>query len=319
MLRFMFILILVFCAELLVVSFIQKPAEANESPRSNTNQRRAEQRPAKPDPTYKNVAYGDHERNVLDFWQAERTQPTPLVVYIHGGGFRGGSKESLNARTLGRLLDAGISVAAINYRLISHAPLPAAHFDSRQALQLLRSKAKEWNIDKTRVGAFGGSAGAQICMWLAFHDEMADPESSDPLKQESTRLTCVATNGGQTTMDSDWWQKWILGYETPHRNFFETFGAQTQEEYLKAVAEVSALSLISADDPPIFMSYGMAPDDPVPDDPQKARGWKVHHVIFGVKLKEKMDELGVEADLKYPGAQTTYESTAHFFIEKLSQ
>ena len=63
----------------------------------------------------------------------------------------------------------------------------------------------------------------------------------------------------------------------------------------------------------------MAPVDPVPDDPQKARGWKVHHVIFGVKLKEKMDELGIEADLKYRGAQTTYESTAHFFIEKLSQ
>jgi acetyl esterase/lipase len=184
-------------------------------------------------------------------------------------------------------------------------------------LQLLRSKAKEWNIDKKRVGAFGGSAGAQICMWLAFHDEMADPESSDPVERESTRLACVATNGGQTTMDLDWWKKWIPGYEEPHRDFFGTFGVQTKEEYLKKVAEVAALSLASEGDPPIFMTYGMAPDDPVPNDPQRERGWKVHHVMFGVKLKEKMDALGIEADLKYPGAHTIYRSVPHFFIEKL--
>jgi hypothetical protein len=65
------------------------------------------------------------------------------------------------------------------------------------------------------------------------------------------------------------------------------------------------------------MSYGMKPDAPVPDDPSRAQGWKVHHVTFGVKLKEKMDELGVEADLKYPGARTTYRSSADFFITKL--
>ena len=119
-------------------------------------------------------------------------------------------------------------------------------------------------------------------------------------------------------MDMDWWKEWIPGYETPHRDFFGSFGAQTREEYLKKVSEVSALSLISEDDPPIFMSYGMAPDDPIPTDPARARGWKVHHVMFGVKLKEKMDALGIEADLKYPGAQTTYGSIPQFFIEKLA-
>lgn len=277
------------------------------------------QEPEKPEPTYENFSYGSHERSVLDFWQGQSETPAPLVVYIHGGGFTGGDKGGINAGVLQDLLDVGISVAAVNYRLMSHAPLPAAHLDSRRALQLLRSKAKEWNIDKTRVGAFGGSAGAQICMWLAFHDEMADLESSDPVEHESTRLTCVATSGGQTTMDRDWWMKWIPGYGEPHRDFFGTFGVQTQEKYIEKVVEVSALSLISKDDPPIFMSYGMSPDDPIPTDPQKARGWKVHHVIFGIKLKEKMDALGIEADLKYPGAQTTYTSIPHFFIEKLME
>ncbi len=270
----------------------------------------------KPAPKHPNVAYGPHERNAVDVWLAEATAPTPLVLYIHGGGFRGGSKESLRPDVLRGLLDAGISVAAVNYRLISHKRLPAAHHDCRRALQFLRSKASEWNLDKTRVGAFGGSAGAQLCMWLAFHDEMAKPDSDDPIERESTRLACVATNGGQTTMDFDWWQKWIPGYDKPHRDPHEAFEAQTKEEMAKLVAEVSALSLISADDPPIFMSYGMAPDAPVPTDPERARGWKVHHVMFGVKLKEKMDELGVEADLKYPGASTKYESIPQFFKAK---
>ena len=112
----------------------------------------------KPAPTHANVAYGPHERNVLDFWQADAQRPTPLVIFIHGGGFRFGSKEQLNPFVLRRLLGAGISVAAVNYRFISHAPLPAAHHDCRRALQFLRSKAGEWNVDKKRVGAFGGSA-----------------------------------------------------------------------------------------------------------------------------------------------------------------
>jgi acetyl esterase len=268
-------------------------------------------------PTYADVKYGPYERNKLDFYQAESDEPTPLVVYIHGGGFRRGSKKSLHGGTLRELLDAGISVAAIEYRLISDKPLPAAHYDSLRALQFIRSKANQWNIDKNRVGAFGGSAGAMICMWLAFHDEMADPSSNDPVQRESSRLTCVATGGGQTTMDIDWWMRWIPGYEKPDRDVAELFGDFTDEELRKVLKDFSALSLITADDPPIFMYYEMKPGDPVPTDSSRAQGWKGHHVMFGVKLKEKMDELGVEADLKYPDAQTTYHSIAGFFIKKL--
>jgi acetyl esterase/lipase len=195
----------------------------------------AAQNQGKPAPTHANVAYGPHEQNVLDVWLAKSDTPTPLVAFIHGGGFRAGSKNSVSAETLRELLEAGISVAAIEYRFISQERLPAAHFDCRRALQFLRSKAEAWNIDKTRVGAFGGSAGAQLCMWLAFHDEMADPQAA------------------------------------------------------------------------------------VPTDATKAQGWKVHHVIFGVKLKEKMDALGIEADLKYPGASSTYSSVADFFKAKFGK
>lgn len=269
-------------------------------------------------PTMADSPYGPHERNVLDFYQAKSDKPVPLVLYIHGGGFRGGSKKSLNQAVLRELLAAGISVAAIEYRLVPKYPLPTAHRDCLRALQFIRSKASQWNIDKNRIGAFGGSAGAQICMWLAFHDDMADSQNSDPLERESSRLTCVATNGGQTTMDFAWWRQWVPGYKEPHRNIAEVFGNITDEQLRRTVEDISALSLITRDDPPIFMSFGMKPEDPVPTDSVRARGWKVHHVIFGVKLKERMDQLGIEADLKYPGAKTKYSSIPSFFIAKLS-
>lgn len=279
----------------------------------------AQQRKAlKPEPTYADVAYGDHERHVLDFYKADSPSPTPLAVYIHGGGFRGGDKRGIDAATLRQLLGAGVSVAAIHYRLLRDAPLPAAHHDARRALQFLRSKAGEWNIDKGRVAAFGGSAGAQICMWLAYHDEMADPSSNDPIARESTRLSFVAPLNAQTTMELTWWFENIPGYTEPHRDWAEYFGTDDLKKQAAIINEISAQKLISADDPATFLRYRMAPGAPVPSG-DRAEGWKVHHVNFGIRLKEQMDALGVECDLKYPGAASTYDSLADFFIKKFGK
>ena len=285
-------------------------------------------------PTHANVKYGEHERNVFDIWLADSAKPTPLAIYIHGGGFRAGSKEKLNPNELNQLLNAGISVAAINYRYMTTAPLPTPHHDAQRALQLMRSKAKEWNIDKDRVAAFGGSAGAQICMWLAYSDDMSNPDSKNPLERESTRLTCVATSGGQTTNDIEFWQNKIatllgpntdikslsrpLGKETdPEKVRIATWGAKTLKEANEIASRHSALSNISADDPPIFMRYSMSPTAKPPNDPKRVRGWLIHHVNLGIALKEKTDALNVESHLKYPGAKTKYQSQVEFFVDKL--
>ncbi len=266
-------------------------------------------------PTHADVAYGEHAQQRIDIYLAKSDKPTPLVLYIHGGGFRAGSKRGVDPRPF---LDAGISLASVEYRFVQHKRLPAAHDDCRRAIQFLRHHAQKYNFDKTRVGAFGGSAGAQLCMYLGFHDDMADAQSDDPIARESTRLTCVATSGGQTSMSFDWWHKHVPGYDKPHRDISTIFDADTPAEIEKIATEISALSLISKDDPPIFMSYGMKPDAPVPTG-AKASGWKVHHVIFGIKLKERMDALGIEADLQYPGAKTKYGSRDRFLIKSLSR
>jgi len=306
--------IVVFVCLLFSVTVSAQSTDRGSAPRAN----RRPQRPPALQPTRADVAYGPHQRNRIDFYRAQSEEATPLVVYIHGGGFRGGSKRGINQKTLQQLLDAGISVAAIEYRLVPEYPLPIAHQDSLRALQFIRAQAQAWNIDKQRVAAFGGSAGAQICMWLAFHDETADPENYDPIKRESSRLCCVATNGGQTTMDFSWWKQHIPGYNKPHRPQSEYFGDMDDGQHARTIKDISAQSLITADDPPIWMSYGMAPDAPIPSDPRRTQGWKVHHVAFGVRLKQMMDQLGIESHLSYPGKQVKYKSMADFFIAKLS-
>ncbi|MCA9117879.1 MAG: alpha/beta hydrolase, partial [Planctomycetaceae bacterium] len=122
--------------------------------------------------TLKDVPYGTHARQVLDFYQAQSDKPTPVVFYIHGGGWRGGDKKTNPAAFLAK----GISVVAINYRYVQNGvqqgvkpPVKAPLSDAARALQFVRSKAAEWNLDKERIGATGGSAGACSSLWLAFH------------------------------------------------------------------------------------------------------------------------------------------------------
>ena len=286
-------------------------------------------------PTHANIKYGEHERNVFDLWLAENSNPTPLAIYIHGGGFVAGSKEKVSKDVLTELLDAGISVASINYRYLSiDTPLPTSHHDARRALQFMRSKAKEWNIDKSRVAAFGGSAGAQICMWLAYSDEMAKPKSKDSIERESTRLSCVATTGGQTTNEIEFWKEMITGLMgseinteglvrplgglvDPEKVRMATWGSKTLDKANKKAARHSALKLVSEDDPPIFMSYGMAPSAKPPENKTRLRGWLIHHVNLGIALKEKTDTLKLEAYLKYPGAELKYPSQIEFLVDKL--
>ena len=286
-------------------------------------------------PTHANIKYGKHERNVLDLWLAESKKPTPLAIYIHGGGFVAGDKEKVSQQVVTQLLDAGISVASINYRYLSiDTPLPTSHHDARRALQFMRSKAKEWNIDKSRVAAFGGSAGAQICMWLAYSDEMAKPKSKDPIERESTRLTCVATMGGQTTNEREFWKAMITGLMgseinteglvrplgglvEPEKVRMATWGSKTLDKANKKAARHSALNLVSEDDPPIFMSYGMAPSAKPPESKTRLRGWLIHHVNLGIALREKTDTLKLESHLKYPGADLKYPTQNEFLIDKL--
>ena len=88
----------------------------------------------------------------MDVWLARSDRPTPVLVSIHGGGFRGGNK-SVGGDILRECLESGISVVAITYRLTDEAMAPAQFLDSARAIQFVRHKAKKWNLDSTRIAA----------------------------------------------------------------------------------------------------------------------------------------------------------------------
>jgi acetyl esterase/lipase len=269
-------------------------------------------------PTIENLKYGPHERNVLDFWKAESEKPTPLLFYIHGGGWQAGDKAGTPVEPY---LKAGISVVSINYRYVSQAqevvpPVKAPLHDAARALQLVRSKAKEWNIDKTRVAASGGSAGACSSLWLAFHPDLADPTSQDPIARESTRLTFAAVNGAQTTLDPHQMREW-----TPNSRYgAHAFGLKSFEEFHSKresikdfIAEYSPYALVTADDPAVYLFYNNAPEL------GKDQKDPTHTANFGVKLQEHVRAAGVECELVYPGAPDVKHPTIpEAIIDKLT-
>lgn len=251
-------------------------------------------------PTYADVKYGPAERNVLDFWQAKAERPTPLIVYIHGGGFVAGDKNTIPPPLLRAALDAGISVAAINYRFVDGQDtiFPAPQHDGARAVQFLRSQAAEWNIDPKRVACFGGSAGAGISMWIGFHDDLADPSSNDPVQRQSTRIQAIGTMGGQATYDPIKIKELIGGRAWEHPSLFKVYGVKTADEALhptperqKLYDEAGAITHLTKDDPPLFMVYN-EPDAPLPADAKPGQG--IHHPNFGKLLKQQMDALGIE-------------------------
>lgn len=291
--------------------------------------------PPRPEPTVANMAYGEHPRQRLDFWKAKSERPTPLVVLIHGGGWTAGDKAGFATDSIQPFLDAGVSVAAINYRLIQHAmeqqvvpPVKAPLHDAARAIQFLRSKAKDWNIDKARVGATGGSAGACTSLWLALHDDLADPQSDDPVARESTRLAASAVSGAQTSLDPQQVKEWIpnavygghaFGYrdgKSPRAVEFAK-ALENRDTIMPWIKEYSPIELVSKDDPPVYLEYARQDKPPVVGEPQTD---PTHSAIYGIKLAERLQEAGVAAVVTYPGSKPPQHRTmAAFLTAKLKQ
>lgn len=279
-------------------------------------------------PTMANVPYGEDPRQVVDFYQAESKTPTPVLLYIHGGGWMGGDKARVGVDAY---LAAGISVVSVEYRFVSQAhaagikpPVSWPLHDAARALQFVRSKAQEWNLDKTRIAASGGSAGACSSLWLAFHDDLADPKSADPVARESTRLTCAAVSGAQTTLDPKQMREWTPNSKYGGHAFglvndaakkqaytFDDFLAK-REEFMPWIKEYSPYEWVSSDDPPIHLAYGGAPNI------GKEEKDPTHSANFGLKLQEHCKEAGVSCLLIYPNAPDGKQTTAEFIIEKLT-
>ena len=145
---------------------------------------------------YADVAYGEEDKRfqLLDAYILKSPQPTPVLFHIHGGGWSSGDKSRVVFNDDQPYLPAlknGISLVSIQYRLLPKYSYPAQVNDVIRAVQFVHSKAKEWNIDPTRFAGSGFSAGAHLIAWVALHDDLADPNSADPINRQSSRVSSV--------------------------------------------------------------------------------------------------------------------------------
>ena len=115
-----------------------------------------------------------------------------------------------------------------------------------------------------------------------------------------------------TVIDEERWLEWIPGLgELPAVLKNMLFESDDPVVRQKIIEDLSAMTHLSADDPPIYLSYEMRPDDPLPTE--RTLNWQIHHVIFGIKLNERAEELGLITNLTYPGSASPHSSVAEFF------
>jgi acetyl esterase/lipase len=137
-----------------------------------------------------------HERQKLDLYLPKKAdKPLPVVVWIHGGAWRGGNKNYCP----GLFLTAkGFAVASINYRLSQHAVFPAQIHDCKAAIRWLRGNAKKYHLDADHIGVWGASAGGHLVALLGTTGNVKDLEGKDGNLEQSSKVQCVVDWFGPT-------------------------------------------------------------------------------------------------------------------------
>ena len=291
----------------------------------------------------KDISYGPDVRNTFDIFIPNSAEPTPLVIYIHGGYFAFGDKTEPYKNSgwgypasIEVLLNNKIAFASINYRLLKlgrddEGVLKSLN-DSKRCLQYIRAISDVLNIDKDNILLSGTSAGAGTSQWLAFSDDMADPKSTDPVLRESTRVKGVAVGATQATYDlkrfetdifsefdfsiteylqTDLWLE-ILILSFYSMNNFEEIDSERVIKYRK---EVDMLALMTKDDPEFWVSN---PESNIAEP--KSTDALVHHGYHARTMKHWGDSIGIPNVVYYKTyADPSGEEYVDFMIRKMRE
>ena len=138
-------------------------------------------------------------------------------------------------------------------------------------------------------------------MWIGYHEDLAKPSSSDEVSRQSTRVKCIVPLNGPTNLDPTWIRRVMGGPKQVHGSFKKMFGfepaAELPSQRLEQVRESSPFHLVSASAPPTLLIYN-GRNDVMPLPPSTSPGKLIHHPYFGEVLKQRLDELKVENELR---------------------
>lgn len=212
--------------------------------------------PAKalPDLVYAEVG---GKKLLLDLYIPEGVVNPPLVVTIHGGGWRSGSRKPKQTGTRDTLLKNGFAVASIEYRLSNEAVFPAQIHDCKGAVRWLRAHASEYGYDGSRIAAFGGSAGGYLALLLGLTggDPQLEGDVGGNLDQ-SSKVSAVVDLWGPTdfvlrAQDQPWETEKTSG------KVYQLLGGPVKEN-MELARQASPANHVSAGDPPLLVFHGTA-------------------------------------------------------------
>ena len=128
------------------------------------------------EPNYKDLAYApvSAAQKMNLYIPTSGTGPFPVVINIHGGGFKFGDKGMLSEITGKAMLKAGYAIASIDYRLSGEAQFPAAVQDARESVRFLRANAVQYNLNPDKMAVFGQSAGGNIAAMVGVTGNIGD-------------------------------------------------------------------------------------------------------------------------------------------------
>ena len=208
-----------------------------------------------PSPQHRNVAYDDdHASQCLDVYLAKGDGPVPAMVYIHGGGWRAGSKNRIPGWLADLVRRGEMSVVSVEYRFTDIATHPAQVHDCLRAIQFVRANAAKWNIDPNKIGVTGGSAGGHLTAYVSLHDDVADKSSEDAVVRLSSRVQCGVSFAGPT----DW--SLLKKIDHKHPAYRQLIGHEPGTAFEKLDAakmkSVSPITFASKDDPAVMQVHG---------------------------------------------------------------
>ncbi len=193
-----------------------------------------------------------HERQKLDLYLPAKPAG-PVIVYIHGGAWRSGSKD----KPLGlELLAKGYTVASIAYRFSQDAIFPAQIQDCKSAIRWIRAHADEFGYDPRRIGVIGQSAGGHLVALLAVTGTSRDFDAGEHLDQSSA-VQCGVDFFGPT--DFPGWKPPsaipLIQRSGSDSCLEQLFGGPLDDK-LELAKSASPVSWVSKDAAPLFIIHG---------------------------------------------------------------
>jgi acetyl esterase/lipase len=195
----------------------------------------------------KNLTYGEHERQKLDLFVPKGDGPFPLVLWVHGGGWTGGSKEG---NPLMPMLAKGYAVASTNYRFSQHAPFPAQIHDCKAAVRYLRANAVKYKLAPDRFGVAGASAGGHLVALLGTTGNVKELEGKVGSHPDvSSKVQCVVDVFGPTDLIK------LAGATDAESPITKLMGGKMSEKK-ELATQANPITHITKDCPPFLILHG---------------------------------------------------------------